>query len=397
MNKQLRNKIWVTLLVLIIMQLGQQIMIPQLKPEVLDNLLHSNPLLQVFTTVTGAQYTKPTLFSIGIGPYMITLILFSALQALGLFKKWTQEALGLIQRILTLLFAILQATQMVSFFKNSVSSSGNVNPNVTLISAGMVAGAMLLIWLADINNVYGLGGLGIMIIPGIVASTIQVFSGKTGGVKWVLTPLSVLLIALVTLIFIIVTEFLNHAELRIPIQQVMVDNQLTKSYLPIKVLLPGAMPLMFGMVVFRFPQILLNSNSSPAYVNLVKVWFSTNTIQGIMVYALVLCLLGYLFSYMNLTPHNLAEQMQRGGEYFWNVVPGEPTEHFLDQKLVRVSFVGNLYSIAIACLPFLIGIYYPAVGSFSYYFTMLYMMITILDNVIEQFSALYASSHYSLL
>lgn len=382
------------------MQLGQQIMIPQLKPGVTQDLLHENPLLQVFTTATGAQYMKPTLFSIGMGPYMITLILFSALQALGVFKKWTKEAMDVLQKIFILGFAILQATQIVTYLKQSVIKGGTqATFNWHLIGAVivLVAGAMLVMWMANLNNVYGFGGLGIMIVPGIVASAIQIFSGKMGGQKWPLTPLNIGIIMVVTLVFVTITEFLNHAELRIPLQQVMTDNQLTQSYLPIKVLLPGAMPLMFGMVVFRIPPMLLSSHSSSSLVQFVQTWFVLTTWQGILMYALILCLLGYLFSYMNLTPHNLAEQMQKGGEYFWNVMPGDATEVFLEQKLRRMVFVGNLYAVLVSCLPLIIGWYYPLAGSFSYFFTMLYMMIVILDNVIEQFKALYASSHYELL
>lgn len=397
MNKQFLKKLGFTILVVTILQMGQQILIPQLNESMRINILNSNPLIRVVTTVTGAQYAKPTLFSIGMGPYMLAMIVFSALQALGIGKKWTAESRDIAQRIVTLIFATLQSIQMISILKNgALQKGGAIDSQIILWSAVLVlvAGAMLVSWLGNMNTAYGLGGLGIMIVPGIISMTIQSFTGN-GRSGLSITQLAWLLG--LTLLFVIITEFFNHAELRIPLQHVLNDSVLTKSYLPIKVLLPGVMPLMFSMVVLQLFPLLLGLLKNKKLLIAVSPWFSTANWRGVITYAIVIALLGYMFSYMNLTPHNFAEQMQKSGDYFWRVVPGKPTEQFLKKKMHVMIFIGNLFAITIACVPYIVGFWYPMARLYSMYFVNLYMMITILDNVVEQVRGLYVSSHYELI
>ncbi|PWF99923.1 hypothetical protein [Levilactobacillus bambusae] len=399
MTKQFYKKIGFTVLVLVVLQLGQQVLIPQLDPGRAQSLLHTNPLLQVYTTITGAQYAKPTLFSIGMGPYMVTLILFSALRALGIGKKWTPDQTMVMQRLMVLVFAILQAAQMVSMMRNWITPRGTMNAEMIMASSVLVlvAGAMLVTWLSDLNRIFGFGGLGIMIVPGILASSIQTFSGQKTGTAYTMSVPNVIILIVATLFFMAVTEFFNHAELRLPIQQLMTDNSLTTAYLPIKVLLPGAMPLMFGLVVFSLLRLVISHWDIPNGEQVIQVWFSTRHWQGILLYALIIILLGNLFSYMNLMPHQIAEDMNKNGDYFLGVMPGEATEQFLNQHVHRIDVVANLYLVTISCLPLVVGLWLPVASLFSYYFSSLYMVVTILDNVIEQFRALYVSSHYELL
>lgn len=397
MNKPFLKKLGFTFLVVTILQMGQQIAIPQLSRSMTISLLHSNPLLRVFTTVTGAQYAKPTLFSIGMGPYMLAMIVFAALQAVGIGKKWTAESRDISQRFVTLIFAFFQSVQMITILKNgALQKGGQVDGRVILWSAVLVliSGAMMVTWLANMNTAYGLGGLGIMIVPGIISTTIQIF---TNGGLTKLSATKIATVAVITMIFIVITEFLNHAELRIPVHHVMNDSVLTKSYLPIKVLLPGVMPVMFGVVVMQLPTLLFRFVKSPKTLAILQPWFSTFQWQGIITYAIILILLGYVFSYMNIMPHNKAEEMQKSGDYFRRIIPGKPTEDFLKKKVHVMIFTGNMFAIIIACVPYIIGMWYPDARIFSMYFTNLYMMIIVLDNVVEQVRALYASSHYELI
>ena len=400
MKNPFYRKISFTLLVVTIMQLGQQITIPQLDESMQRNLVHSNPFIRVFTTATGAQYTNPTIFSIGMGPYMMSLILFSALMALGVSKNWSNKVRNGVVKGLIITFAFLQSTQMIISLGRSALRHGE-DPGSTFVQVSavvvLVAGTMLVTWLADMNTAYGIGGLGIMIIPGIITSTFQYLNGQTGEVKLPMTTTNIVILVVVTIAFVAVTEYLNHAEERIPIEQVMTDNQLTKAYFPLKVLIAGAMPLMFGRIVLRLVQLLINKINHPQLSAILGPWFDNRSPQGILMYAVILVSLGYLFAFMNIMPNQKAEELQKSGDYFWDVLPGMDTENFIKYKIHRMTFLSNIYSLCICCIPLLIGLKYPTFSVFSFYFINIYMMITVLDNIIEQVHALYEINHYRLV
>ncbi|KRN27689.1 preprotein translocase subunit SecY [Lactobacillus selangorensis] len=392
-DKQVKKGLQVTLIVLLVMQLGQQIPIPMLGRTLTLNLLNSNPIVQVFTVATGAQYTKPTLFSIGMGPYMVTMILGSAVQALGVGKKWSMRFRSYVQRTFTVIVATAQAYEMLLYLTSATKKTLPVSVWVSSIIV-LVAGAMYVTWLADFNNVHGIGGLGIMIVPGILSGVIRMFSSTNGfTMNWQFYTL----MAVITFVFTKVTVFLNRAELRIPIQQVLVDNDFADSYLPIKVLPGGAMPLMFSMFVFLLPETILGRSTNPTIQHLISTWFTYNTPQGIGVYCLVVIALNYLFSYLSLMPHNMAEDLQKSGNYIFGVLPGAQKEKFLSNRMDGMIFVSSLYAIFISATPLVIGLWFQPATIFSFYFTNVFMLIFVLDTVIIQFKAELKSSHYKLV
>ncbi|MEE6727150.1 hypothetical protein PS420_04110 [Pediococcus acidilactici] len=62
------------------MELGRQIAVPGLDPELSRKALNSSALLRNVSMLTGGQYSFASLFSIGLGPYMTGMILFQAVQ-----------------------------------------------------------------------------------------------------------------------------------------------------------------------------------------------------------------------------------------------------------------------------------------------------------------------------
>ena len=62
------------------MELGRQIAVPALDSEISRKALNASALLRNVSMLTGGQYRFPSLFSIGLGPYMTGMILFQAVQ-----------------------------------------------------------------------------------------------------------------------------------------------------------------------------------------------------------------------------------------------------------------------------------------------------------------------------
>lgn len=72
-----------TLFMITLMELGRQITIPALDSELSRKALNASPLLKNVTMLTGGQFRFPSLFSIGLGPYMTSMILFQAIQLIN--------------------------------------------------------------------------------------------------------------------------------------------------------------------------------------------------------------------------------------------------------------------------------------------------------------------------
>lgn len=85
-----------TLFMIVLMELGRQIALPAIDPELSKKSLNASPLLRNISMLTGGQYRFPSLFSIGLGPYMTSMILFQAIQMVNssMMEKISEQKKG---------------------------------------------------------------------------------------------------------------------------------------------------------------------------------------------------------------------------------------------------------------------------------------------------------------
>lgn len=178
-KKELVSSIAFTLFMIILMELGRQIAVPGLDPEMSRKALNGSALLRNVSMLTGGQYRFASLFSIGLGPYMTGMILFQAVQLVNtnLMDKISDSKRGYIQRWITLVIAILQTLQFMFVMRDQITPSGvklwGFDFNVATAFMVLVAGAMMVSWMADMTTKYGVGGAGVMIMPGIFISMLN--------------------------------------------------------------------------------------------------------------------------------------------------------------------------------------------------------------------------------
>lgn len=387
-----------------ILIMGQRVILPNVDSVVAAPLLKGqNSFLSILGSATGGQLSLPTLLSLGISPYMTGMVIWSALNSMDLdvINGLSVRARGLVQNAVTLVLAILQALGLVIAVKTAlvpmVWAHFDWSPAFTVIV--LIAGAMFSTWLAYVNSDRGIGGTVLMLIPGLVNGLPQAIQVGWGGTKIHLTAPNMVLIAVVTVVFVLVAVRLYQGELRIPIQRPMLASRLDESYLPIKILTAGAMPFMFSMMLFTLPKMAITS-SSWQYTRAGRQllwWTNYNTVGGVVLYAGVVILLGYTFGYINLQPAKLARQLKESGDYILDIVPGEDTEKYLMQKFWRLSSIGNFVLVLLSVTPLIVGLYLPGIANFSQYFGRLFIVITIFDNIAQQFRALYGKNTYRLL
>lgn len=401
-SKELLHRSMWSLCLLMIAEIGKALPLPFF--HIMRDTQVGNSIFEQFlSSTTGGQLESPSLFSLGMSPYMTSLIIWSTVTMIDSDKinNLSLKQRSILQKLLLLVFAGLQGLALTYrfktfFFKEAFPQMKEIHFFVLSILL-LATGAMFLSWLSDVNTEKGIGAQALFILPGLFGNLPRMLISGQVERKSITIPMIIGLV-LITLIFIAVTLFLFKSELRIKVERTGVDSRLVDSYIPIKLLTSGAMPFMFAITVFSLPQLLL---LNPAWKNtwfskFLAEFFSFSTVQGIFTYGLVIFLLGLGFSFINVRPHDIADGLQKSGDYIFDVMPGEPTEQYLKQKLLRISFVGNCYLVFVSWFPLFIGLKIPYISNLAFYFGSLFMVISILDTLIQEIKFNYFKSQYEI-
>ncbi|AYG00922.1 accessory Sec system protein translocase subunit SecY2 [Lactococcus allomyrinae] len=395
----IKRCLW-TFLFIIVVQFGGKLQLPL----TMSTNIESAGIMRIFANMTAGNATKLTLFSLGLGPYMIALILWSTLTMLDIdvIKNLSAKQAGFIQRVLTFMFCILQSFTIIAHFKESIIysdvamlSKNEVHLALMII---LIAGGMIVSYIADMNMKKGIGKQMVIILPGLLANIpAMLFSGQTADGLFT-TPLGLGILALVTIAFLYISVFLYRGEYRIKIQQTGMDVTFENSYIPIKVLAAGALPFMFGVTLFSIPQLLtmIPSLKGSAFLYIITQMFSYTSLLGIITYGVILTILGYGFSHVNIRVHDIAKSLRDSGDYILGVIPGEETEKYLRRRLNIMIIMGNIYMLIVSLVPLIIGLKISDVSNLAFYFGSIFMVIIIVDNLHEDIRFMLAKGHYKL-
>lgn len=400
-QRELMQRFLWSAMLLVVFQIGRHIDLPMFLSQE-AKLDSANSVLKFLSTATGGNFSTITLFSLGMGPYMTALIIWTTISMIDeeRVNNFSMKQIGYIQRGLTLIFTVIQSIALVLRFKTSIVTVAFFTSETSALLAGVLlltTGGMFISWLADINIVKGIGGQSLFILPGLMANIpSMLISGQSGPISF--TNQFIIILILITLLFIYLTMYLYHSEYRIVIERTGIDTISKHSYIPIRLLPAGAMPFMFAVTVFSMPQLLLLNEkwNDTWFSNFITTYFSFNSIQGIIMYGVVLYLLGWGFSFINIRPNDIAKNLKESGDYILNVPPGDQTERYIREKLTRISFVGNAYLVFISLIPMFIGLRSPFISNLAFYFGSLFMLIIILDTLVQEIRFVYSKKEYRL-
>lgn len=401
-QKELIQRIVASFFLLFIVEIGKHIQVPFFVSEQIPEE-STSLILKFLATSTGGNFTVPTLFSLGMGPYMTALIIWTTISMIDTesIGNLSTKRIGYIQRYLTLLFAILQSCALVLKFRSSMIDQKAIGGSIVLLFLGAVlvlsAGGLFVAWLADINIDKGIGGQSLFIVPGLLMNIpAMLISGQTESVH--LSQNFLIGLVMLTLVFIYLTLFLYSAEYRINIERTGIDSRFNNSYIPIRLLPAGAMPFMFAVTVFSMPQLLLLNEKwgDTGFSNFITTYFSFNNVRGVFTYGLILYVLGYGFSFINVRPYDIAKNLKETGDYILNVAPGKQTEQYIWKRLSTVALLGNSYLVIISMIPLLIGLQNQIISNLAFYFGSIFMLIIILETITNEIRFLFSRHTYRI-
>lgn len=388
--KEIRHKIYWTLLFLLIYRLGCYIPVPGIGTGLLsDEQLSQTSYLGIMSMMTGGSLANGTLFAMGIGPYInasiIMQLLAVAIPPLERLSKQGEEGrkkIASLTRYLTLLLAVIQSIGILVSY-GSASDSGNFVSLSAILANGsantngftdflsyvivilfFTAGTCLTVWIGERITDYGVSnGISLLIFAGIIASA-AIFAVRQFTTIFLSGDFNrIALLQTVAYIIIIVVVFaaivwVELAERKIPVQYAkqvkgrkMYGGQ--SSVIPIKVNANGVMPLIFAFSILTFPELLMTLfNWTDAYR-----WWATwlGSTSRYPFYSIVLCLFivffAFFYSQIQFNPEDISKTIQQNGGFIPGIRPGKPTAEYLKKISDRLTLFGAIFLAILALIP----------------------------------------------
>jgi preprotein translocase subunit SecY len=373
-NKQLVNKILITVGFLFLYRLLAYVPVPGVDTAVIASFFdsHQADALGLFNMFSGNAVERLSIISLGIMPYITASIIMELLAAtfpnLGQMKKERDGMVKYMQiiRYATIAITLVQAIGVSVGLQSLTGKDGNsailIDQNTfILVSAiSMLAGTMLLMWVGEQITQSGIGnGISLIIFAGIVAA-IPAAIGQTvtmvnTGAMSFLTVIFILLLILVTVGVIIYVEL---GERRIPVtyaKKTMMQNQNKRvmNYIPIKVNLSGVIPVIFASAILMFPMTVLSSSTNP-YVQAVADILNPNGYFYSILTFLFVVFFAYFYASIVFSAKDISDNLKRQGGFIPGVRPGIATAEFLNETASRLTFTGAIYLGLVATLPWMI-------------------------------------------
>ncbi|MBO5713586.1 MAG: preprotein translocase subunit SecY [Clostridia bacterium] len=386
--KEIRVKIWYTLLFLLIYRLGCYIPVPGIGNSLIESTeLQSLSYLNVMNMMTGGSLANGTLFAMGIGPYInasiIIQLLAVAIPALERLSKQGEEGrkkIAQYTRYLTIILAIIQAVGIIVNYSNLLDESstqtalkdmlfGQAWLAYVVVILFYTAGTVITMWIGERITDYGVSnGISLLIFAGIISTAgqavIQMVSNiggadtSAGGLNnfWKLIIMAVAVIVVFTCIVTV-----ELAERKIPVQyakqirgQKMYGGQST--VIPIKVNSNGVLPLIFAFSILSFPELIITlfNLGDTGFGDFWAKYMGSTSWVYMVVLALLIIFFAYFYTSIQFNPEDISKSIQQNGGFIMGIRPGKPTAEYLKKISGRITLFGAIFLALVALIPSII-------------------------------------------
>ncbi|MBD2866288.1 MULTISPECIES: preprotein translocase subunit SecY [Paenibacillus] len=375
--QDLRRRIIFTLLVLIVYRIGAFIPVPNIDADILKSIDQSSSggVFGLLNTFSGGALFQFSIFALGIMPYITSSIIVQLLSmdVVPRFAQWAKEGevgrkkLAQITRYGTIVLGLIQAYSVAFGFNRLYGMQLVLDPGFTtylLIAIVLTAGTAFLMWLGEQITEYGIGnGISIIIFAGIIASIpnginmiyLRLFAESADSALF-LNILKVVIIVLVVVAIIVGVIFVQQGVRKIPVQYTkrvvgrkMYGGQST--HIPLKVNAAGVIPVIFASSLLVFPPTIAQFWRG----NVVADWIINNlaftAALGMVLYVLLIIGFTYFYTFVQINPVQMAEQMKKNGGYIPGIRPGKTTATYLTRVMTRITLSGAIFLAVISILP----------------------------------------------
>lgn len=379
-TKEIRVKIWATLLLLLVYRIGCFVPVPGLNVSVISQALEQSSaasFLNVISAITGGSLSQGTLFALGIIPFINSFIIMQLLtliipklEEMSKDGEEGRKKITQITRYVAIVLGVIQAIGIAFMWKDYIEPIYGMQKNwlaMIYVIVILVGGSVMVMWLGERITEYGIGnGTSLIIFVGILStagtSLLNAFrTVPTDPNKlWNIFGFLILVVALFAFIV-----FMDGGERRITVQYAkqvkgnkMYGGQTT--FIPIRVNASGVMPIIFASSFIMFPQMIISFIPKLAESKF-GVWWMRNlttsggTWWGSLIYYIFLVVFiiffAYFYSMIQFNPEDVSKNIQQYGGFIPGIRPGKPTSDYLKRINNRITLFGAIFLSIICVIP----------------------------------------------
>ena len=354
----IKKFLW-TLFFLFIYVLGTKLTLPFIDMSKAAAMDGTSTTLNYATALMGGNLRSMSLFSVGLSPWMSSMLIwqmFAVSKRLGL-SKLPLEVQERRRMLLTLVIALIQSVALVLNLPLQEAGGVDMTTIMVLDTLVLMAGTYFLIWLTDLNAAMGLGGSIMIVMASMIAYIPQDIWDSIKELK--ISALWLALMLVFSLVFLYLAVTVERSKYRIPVNKINIHNRFKKySYLDIRLNPAGGMPIMYAMTLVSIPQyFLLIIHFLQPDNQLIEQWIeelSMGSPAWFILYLLTIFILALAFAFINISGDQIAERMQKSGEYIENVYPGGATRRYINGLVTYFALVGAFYLILISGRPMMV-------------------------------------------
>jgi preprotein translocase subunit SecY len=409
--EELRMRIIMTLVFLVIFRLGSFVVLPGIDPNSITQGGANEGLLGIINVFSGGAFNNVSVFGLGIMPYISASIVLQLLTfAVPHFQKLQKDGesgrkkINQYTRYLTIAITLAQSVGYLAAFvkpENIYPGMDTVYMNFVRIVA-MVAGTMFCMWMGERITEKGIGnGISMLIMVGIISRLPQALLIELDlkGLKGAL-PLVIEFAGLFAVVMAVVA--LTQATRRIAVQYAkqVVGNKVyggQRQYLPLKLIGAGVMPIIFAQSVMFLPAMIAPflSDSSEVAQSIGVAFADFTSWQYNLTFAILIIVFTFFYTAITVNPQQMSEDLKRNGGFIPGVKPGQNTSDYIDDVLTKITFPGAIFLALVAVMPAFASLANIS-REFSYFFggTSLLIMIGVVLDTLQQIEGYLLMRHY---
>lgn len=366
-NKDIQKRILFTLACLFVFVLGKAIVVPGVDKYSLG--ITQLGLLELVNVMGGGALEQFSIFALGVMPYITASIIIQILAMdiipyLSELKKQGgtgRNQLNKITRITGIALAFVQG--YVYSFAYLGKGAGILNVDYLQFALVLTAGTCLLLWIGDQISAKGIGnGVSLIIMAGIISSMPTMFQTaftQLTSNNTIMGTVFFILFVIVYIAIILGVVYVEGAERRINVQYANKSNSSyggRQNYMPFKLNSAGVMPVIFASTLLSIPSFIANVAKKEAFTKFVETYLSTTTVVGFIIYIVLIFVFAYFYTFMQMKPSEMSENLAKNGGFIPGVKPGDDTTEYISKVLGRITVVGALFLSILAGLPIIFGL-----------------------------------------